>query len=390
MVKFNFNMKYLGVFFFLFLFLAFKLTNQDSIFIYKKTPQQYRIKCRSATNNNLVTRELRNASYPLIKSLPLNYDKTGKQDYTDNIQSVLDKYKNVIFPNFPLLINSKGLVLTSNSNIIFEKGSRLVMKPNSLQNYEILKLQEVQNVSLFSPNIIGDRYKHIGTLGEWGFGISIKGSQNINIYKAVIKNCWGDGIYLGSYDKLVNTAILIQDCFLDNNRRNGISIISGINVEINNCLLSNTNGTLPMSGIDIEPNNNSEFLENIKISNTVTFNNAQNGILIVPRTLQGKNHKNININIINHLDDKSNSAMGIVFVEGKKDFEKIEGTINVVNSVWKYNNTALVNFWDFDDNEINLNFIRPKIINNDATFLSKKRSELIEKCKKESKFSFIE
>lgn len=387
-----FNIKHLEVLFFSLLFFSFQIVKEDTKFIYKGVPHKYMNRVQYLGENNLIKKEILNASYSIIQSLPLNYDKTGNTDYTDFIQSALDKYRIVIFPNFPLLINPKGLTLRSNSKVIFKKGSKLILQANKNQNYQILRLHEVQNVELYFPNIIGDREKHFGETGEWGFGISIRGAQNIKIYKAVIKNCWGDGIYVGSLGALVNKDITIKDCFIDNNRRNGISIISGINVNIVNSLISNTNGTAPMSGIDIEPNNNSEFLKNINIISTITFNNRNDGLLIVLRALQGQNIKNINIDIKKHIDDGSNDAIRFVLPNRRNsnDFKKIEGSINIVNSVWKNNKVDLVRFDDYVDNMLNISFINPRVINNDVNFSQKKIFELKSKCRKDEKCFFTE
>lgn len=245
-------------------------------------PEEY----TNNVNDNIevyhISDSILNGWYPLVQSLPLNYDTTGNSDYTDLIQSVLDEYKNIVFPNFPLFINSEGLTIRSNSKIIFEKGSKLILQPNNKIRYEVLRLHGIQNVELYSPNIIGDREKHIGSEGEWGYGISIRGSQKIKVYQADVRNCWGDGICLANFnDSLVNMDIKIKDCNIDNNRRNGISIISGINIEIVNCFISNTNGTAPEGGIDIEPDNNLDFLDDINIINTTTFNNVGIGLAMV-------------------------------------------------------------------------------------------------------------
>jgi hypothetical protein len=377
-------MKYLfGLFL---LFFCFVFIDQNPVFVYKSTPKKYMNRLNNFPKNKI--NKIQAVSYPIIKSLPLDYDRTGTVDYTDIIQKALDSNRIVTFPNFPLLINSKGLTISSNSKIIFEKGSKLLLQPNKNGSYEILRLRDVTNVVLYSPNVIGDREKHQGTTGEWGFGISIKGSQNIKIYNATVKNCWGDGIYLGSYGSMVNTDITIGNCFLDNNRRNGISIISGINITISNTLISNTNGTAPMSGIDLEPNSNNEFLKNVALKNIITFNNKNEGILIVLRGLHGKEDKNVTIAIENHIDDNSGFAMGFAFPKKNADFKNIEGNVTVTNSIWKDNTSDLVAFHDNNDNFVNFKFLRPKIINKDTNFSHKKFEKL--KSKREGNFLVIE
>ncbi|HEU4789730.1 MAG TPA: right-handed parallel beta-helix repeat-containing protein [Flavobacterium sp.] len=377
------------VFFILLLLLSFRVLESEDTFVYKNIPEKYKNNKGNFGKAILISKKTRDASYPIVRSFPVGYDTGGKTDYTDIIQKVLNTHNNVTFPEFPLLINSKGLSLKNNSQVIFKKGSKLLLETNSKQNYEILRLHEVSNVTVYSPTIIGDREGHMGTTGEWGFGISIRGSQKIKILNAVVKNCWGDGIYLGTTGALTNSDIVIKNSFLDNNRRNGISIISGINITISNSLISNTNGTAPMSGIDLEPNSNKEFLRNIALKNIITFNNKNEGILIALRALYGKENKNATIAIENHLDDNSGFAMGFAFPKKNPDFKNIEGNVTVINSIWKDNTANLVRFHDNNDN-VTVKIVRPKVINKDSNFSQKKMEELKTKCKTGEKFLLIE
>lgn len=370
------------------LFLSFQIVKKQVDFVYKNAPEKYLKNINYSKKDTLNSKIIINNFYPLEQILPVGYDTKGNTDYTSLIQSAINKYDTVIFPDFPLLINFKGLTLKSNSRIFFKRGSKLIMEANSNMNYEILRLHNVTNVVLYGPTIIGDRDGHTGTTGEWGFGISIRGAQKIKILNAVIKNCWGDGIYIGSIGTLLNSEILIKNSFLDNNRRNGISIISGTNVNIANSLISNTNGTLPMSGIDIEPNNNLEILKNINLNNIITFNNQENGVLIVLRAMLGRNFKKININIENHIDDGSSYAVafGLPNKTNNNDFKSIRGSINVVNSIWQNNHVDIVKISDYIDNEINISFIKPQVISNDNNFSRKKIMGLKMKCEREKKF----
>lgn len=323
---------------------------KDSSFEYKKVPYSYTSTVRKFALKALESKDIAANSYKLEKSLPQNYDTTGNTDYTHIIQQVLDANSIVIFPNFPLLINEKGLSVRSNSKLYFEAGSKLIIEKNNLTNYEILRLHGVHNVELISPTLFGDRDIHMGSKGEWGFGISIRGAKNIRVVGATIKNCWGDGVYIGTFKNTTNSNIKIANCFIDNNRRNGISIISGKDVEIKNTTISNSNGTYPMSGIDLEPNTNSELLSNIVISNVTTFNNYKEGILIVLRSLYGGPNNKVTIKIENHFDDNSGHAMG--FALKNENAKAIEGTIKIVNAQWKNRYKNFVRFHDGYSNKV--------------------------------------
>src|SRR5690606_34185152 len=105
-----------------------------------------------------------------------------------------------------------------------------------------------KNITVYFANIEGDRVQHKGKGGERGMGISIAGSDNIRLIKPYITNCWGDGIYLGSYFTKTDTInactnIYIEKAILDKNRRNGLSIVTAKNLVINGIIIANTYGT---------------------------------------------------------------------------------------------------------------------------------------------------
>ena len=117
----------------------------------------------------------------------------------------------------------------------------------------------------------------------------------------------------------------------DNNRRQGLSIVSGKNIEVASSVFSNSTGTAPNAGIDIEPNYPDEFLEGIRITNTTTKNNAGAGIVILIDDFKGTNRV-VDITITNHNDDGSVYGAYVSRATGA-----IAGTITFQNPVWKNN-----------------------------------------------------
>ena len=308
---------------------------QNNAFTYKTLPKRY-LPPATVLSGYLKQGNLKVAGgYDLTKSLPSGFVTDGSVDYTDYIQRAVTNNPKVIFPNFPVLINDKGISLISNSVVLFQRRSKIIMTPNSNANYRALAIFNVQNVSVYFPNIQGDRNKHTGTSGEWGMGISIAGSSNIRIFNPRVSDCWGDGIYVGEMKQSCNN-IQIYYPVLDNNRRNGLSIVSVNGLKVVHPVVSNSNGTAPMAGIDIEPNSNSDEISNITIDRPVTFN-SKYGILVVLLGLPGVNDKQIDVKINNHIDDQSYSAF---YYSGFKDSyngNALAGNITVTNPVWKNN-----------------------------------------------------
>lgn len=281
--------------------------------------------------------------FDLTNCLPIGFVMDGSVDYTKYIQKGIDENENVLMPNFPLLINEDGIKAKSNSKIVFQEKSVLIMKPNSLPYYSILKIFDVTNVVINSPKIIGERNQHKGSKGEWGFGVHIKGSKNIEIFALSVSNCWGDGLYIGGDEANTCDNIKIVNAKIDSCRRNGISITDGKNIQILNPKISNTYGTSPMAAIDIEPNNSNATIDNIVINNPVSVDNKGFGILIALGELPAKESKTVRIKIKNHIDN--NSKIAFCLADFRGDYHnktQLAGLIEINNPKWFGNAQTLL------------------------------------------------
>lgn len=171
------------------------------------------------------------------------------------------------------------LILPSETKLVTNATIKLIA--NNLDNYNIVSIRGVSNVSVKGLTVIGDVQTHTGTTGEYGHGISIFNSQNIILENVTSSYCWGDGIYIavGSTTNTGNANIIINNAQCNYNRRQGISIIQGEGIKISNSRFDNTgqiNGTAPMAGCDIEPNNLNQTLKNIEFFNCKFTNNKSN------------------------------------------------------------------------------------------------------------------
>jgi len=285
------------------------------------------------------------AQVDLTKYLPQNYVKNGSVDYTNYLQIGVDMNSYILMPNFPILINKNGLQLHSNQTIVFQENSSLIMEPNEEANYGMLNIIDVENIKIINPILKGDRDHHLGSEGEWGMGLNILSSKNVKVINSNISNLWGDAVYVGEipykerakYNRLdfFCENVIIDGGVIENNRRNGISVISVKELLIQNILIRNTNGTLPMAGIDLEPNNNEQFLENIIIKNVTTQNNGEVGIKYVPSRFFGSRKKNVSILIDDCKDYGSKAALVFGGALPDKSYKnqptKVKGHVKVVN-----------------------------------------------------------
>lgn len=155
--------------------------------------------------------------------------------------------------------------VVSNTKVILNGNIRL--RPNSKTNHIVVNVVG-KNISIIGTgSIIGDRYSHIGSTGEWGMGITIAEAENITISNISIKECWGDCIYITSNSKNVK----IAKCKLEGSRRQGISIISADGVLIQDCTIKNIGGTPPGLAIDVEPNAGNS-VDNVVVKRVLSSN----------------------------------------------------------------------------------------------------------------------
>lgn len=158
-----------------------------------------------------------------------------------------------------------GLLICSNTDLVLKGTIRLM--PNKYKHYFIMRING-ENIRVSgNGSIIGDKFTHTGTDGEWGMGIDIRGAVNATVNGLTIKDCWGDCIYVGGRSQNV----LIENCTLDNGRRQGISVTKADGVTIRKCEIINVEGKSPQCAIDIEPNKNDSvdhiLVENVKVRN---------------------------------------------------------------------------------------------------------------------------
>lgn len=202
--------------------------------------------------------------------LPKNYVKDASVEYTSLLQDLINRYDSITMPNFPILINDTGIQISSNKAIVFQPESVLKLKPSNKTHYALMTINKAEYVTLYNPILVGDRNKHFGIKGEWGMGIYIQGSNNVKVINANISDFWGDGIYITRDNEVNSRNILIEKAIIHRNRRNGVTIISGDSIFIENSTFINNIGTNPMAGIDIEPNTPNDSLGYIKIKNIET------------------------------------------------------------------------------------------------------------------------
>jgi hypothetical protein len=166
------------------------------------------------------------------------------------------------------------LNIPSNSNITLAPGTVVQARSGFTDNQVLVSLQNVSNVSIVGPGAVFQMPKAEYTSGEHRHCLAVHASSNVHIEGIACNGSGGDGFYIATASQNVT----LLNVSADNNRRQGLSIISGTDIFITNSVFSNTNGTDPQCGVDIEPNSPSDRLRNIVLSGVQTSGNVGCGL----------------------------------------------------------------------------------------------------------------
>lgn len=123
---------------------------------------------------------------------------------------------------------------------------------------------------------------------EWRMGVALRGCRKVLIEGLRVEGTGGDGFYVdGGGGRLWSEDITIRNCASADNHRQGISIISAVNLLVENCVFSGTSGTAPEAGIDLEPDAPNQRLVHCVIRNCVFENNRGHAMLVHLRKFDG-------------------------------------------------------------------------------------------------------
>lgn len=224
------------------------------------------------------------------KSVVVARAASEADDATTAVQRAIDSNADIVvipYVGSPWIVTP--LRLRSGMELVLEPGVVLEAKRGSFQETTDsgLLAKNVHDVSITgygaTIRMHKEDYKAWGYKnGEWRHGVCLKGAENITIRGLHIEHTGGDGIYVGpTWDEARNTCtkIRIADCWLDQNYRQGITIVSGVDVRVENCRITNTSGTAPQAGVDIEPGHPSDRLTAIHVKNCIAEGNAGSGFM---------------------------------------------------------------------------------------------------------------
>ena len=231
------------------------------------------------------------------------------EDSTAFLQSALSSgMRRIVIDKMESPWISRPLRGASNQTVVFEQGAEIVAKKGEFMNAGdcLLTYFRATNVTLRGSSGSGLRMNrwdyHAAPYpkGEWRHALSLRSCTNFTIEGMSISESGGDGIYVGVDEKSKepNRNIVVRDCTLDKNYRQGISVISADGFLVERTSMNNTKGTWPSAGIDFEPNHPWEVVTNCVMRDCVCEGNAGSGIDVALGPL-GPTSPPISVSVVN-------------------------------------------------------------------------------------------
>lgn len=221
----------------------------------------------------------------------------NREDSTEGLQAAINsgaKHLVIPFMGEPWIV--RPLQLRSDQEILFEPGVLVLAKKAEFQGPGDSLFTAVGQSNLVlrgygatlrmrKRDYQNAPYKK----AEWRMGIALRGCRNVLVEGLRVESTGGDGFYVDGGGGLGwSQDITLRDCIAYDNHRQGLSVISAVNLLVENCLFANTWGTAPEAGIDLEPDTEEQRLVNCVIRNSVFENNNGNEILIYLKQLSRK------------------------------------------------------------------------------------------------------
>ena len=186
----------------------------------------------------------------------------------------------------------------------------------------------------------GSQFRHCLEIGNGA------AASNVTISGIACNESGGDGIYIRNA-----TNVTVENCLFNGNYRNGGSITGAVNgITLIGNHFTNNNGTLPKSGIDIEPNSPTDFLLNISLQNNYTDTNASDGLEFSLESLTSASQP-VSITVTGHhsdgngrygymgLNNYPTNPGGTILVENS--FSNGDGDFCAIGRFWQAGGTLL-------------------------------------------------
>jgi hypothetical protein len=233
--------------------------------------------------------------------------------------------------------NISPISFPNNSQVVLDAGVTVTANPGFGPLDKMLKITS-QNVSIQgagAASVIFQMRKseyvaeHSSDHSEWRHCLDIEGASNVTISGISCNQSGGDGLYVADGTSGPSQNVTITNSVFDQNFRQGLSLISGVHIFVTDCYFTNTSGTAPEAGVDIEPNSPNNSVADVHITGSFTTGNAGAGLLISLWQLNGSS-PNVDITVSNH-HSASNQLSGYELTNNDAS-PNVQGNVLIQNS----------------------------------------------------------
>jgi hypothetical protein len=205
----------------------------------------------------------------------------GVADDTAAIQAALDAAppgEDVVFtPGKTYRIgNAQAGIAPRNGARLLLYGATLTMANEAGQRCRLITLAGRSRVTVSGGTLLGSR------LGapEWGIGIHVSDSSDVLIEDVVFRDFFTDAVTVTG--NAGSQRVRIRRCRATNMGRNGMSLIAGADITVEDSLFedtANTDTNMPRAGLSAEPNTGNH-LRGLRVSRCHFRNNQGSGLLL--------------------------------------------------------------------------------------------------------------
>lgn len=200
-----------------------------------------------------------------------------------------------------------SLVIGSDTILALEPGVVIRDSGRLAEDERLINIRgENVRIDGLGARIIADRAHY--TTGEQRHGVYIYGAHNVVINGLESSGQGGDGFYIGGPRDDPATDIVLRGCYAENNRRQGLSVTSARRVRVADCEFVATRGTAPEFGVDLEPNDPQDFLDDIVLLRPHTRSNRGGGIMIYLTGLDASSHP-VDVTVLDHSSSDENPPL---------------------------------------------------------------------------------
>ncbi|ULL15944.1 right-handed parallel beta-helix repeat-containing protein [Paenibacillus sp. H1-7] len=226
----------------------------------------------------------------------------------------------------------------------------------------LIRIKTVKDVYINGNGATFRMNKAAYTSGEQAHIFDISGSENVVIENVNANDSGGDGFYVGYFESTVLSCknIVLRNCKANNNRRQGLSVISVDGLLVESCRFTNTKGTAPQSGVDIEPNSQLDLLKNIRFVQCVAEGNTGRGFLV---TLLKPTALSESIDIVFDRCKTKGNSYGFSMNYGGDGAKAVPGEIKLIDCIAENEQYSGFSDLSFSADSAKRSYIRCRAIN---------------------------